>query len=389
MATAYTDSIHDQAITIAIDAEAWAQPIKSGWLTRSRELNRLLGKATHLLRIPAIDDAEPIWYAGVAGTSFAAGIERMAVEHDVLRDAIVAFPLDARIYAAGVENGLVQQEWVLYPDAFEAHVQTWREEGRTFTLLTGGGRQDVELPNAANLPVDIDTEAMTFKHASIALIGAGLLRWRDCVAVSSLALLTVGLSVALAWWQRAPSVEPLQRVAALIGQPAAPVRHTASAELAKLALLSAEHDEPLWRAWRATELRYDAAQGSLELHSATAAPVSALIGTLPDSPAVPPLLPYTVHEFHGMLAFHLESDAWSLAFGDPYPIGDATELEQHLTVSIGDATDPYKTSVTLALADLANRLKRVPITMHQANCAIVTGRFAACDLKFAIRGASA
>ena len=388
MATAYTDTIQDQQITITIDAEAWAQPVKTSWFSRCRQLNHLLGKSTHLLRIPAVEDAESIWYAGVAGTSFAAGVERMAIEHASLRDAIVAFPLDTRIYVADVESGLVQNEWVLYPDALETHVQIWREEERHFVVLTGGGRQDVVLPNAATMPIDIDIVVMAFKHASLALLTAGLFRWRDCVAVLSLSVFTLGLTFALTWWQRAPTIEPLHRVAALITQPDAPARHTASAELAKLALLSAEHDESLWRAFNATEFKYDAARGTVELHSANTTPISTPIGALPVSPKVPPLLPYTILEFHNKLSSHLASRQWTLSFGEPYPIGDATELEQHMNVLIGNANDPLETSVTLALIDLAKWIERLPITMHQANCIVVEGRFAACDLKFAIRGAS-
>ncbi len=97
MASAYVDTINGQPLTLTIDAVAWAQPLVASWLTRCRELNRLLGKSTHLLRIPATDKTEPIWYAGVAGTSLAAGIERMAITHEVLRDSIVAFSLDSRI----------------------------------------------------------------------------------------------------------------------------------------------------------------------------------------------------------------------------------------------------------------------------------------------------
>ena len=267
--------------------------------------------------------------------------------------------------------------------------KTWREEGRDFVLLTGGGRQVVDLPNAAELPVDIDTDAMTFRHASIALLSAGLLRWRDCIALITICMVAIGLSSALAWWQRAPTIEPLQRVTAFVTQSPSPVRHTASAELAKLVHLAAEHDPTLWHVHRATDLEYDTATGIVELHLQNSAPISTHIGLLPVSPPVPPLQPYTIHEFHTLLASHLESQAWLVTFGDPYSVGDGTELEQHVTVAIGDASNPFETAVTTALIDLSERLVRIPITMHKANCAIVDGWFAACELKFAIRGASA
>ena len=389
MATAYADTISGQPITVAINATAWAQPVAVGWLARCRELNRLLGDATHFLRIPGVENSEPTWYAGVGGTSLAAGIERMAIAHDVLRNSIVAFPLDTRIYVANVERGLVRDEWMLYPDALETHIQTWREEGRHFTLLSGGGQQQVEMPNAADVPVDIDTATMTFQHASVALLAAGLIRWRDCFAAMGLMVVAVGLSFALAWWRSVPTIAPLQQVAALASQPAAPVRHIASAELAKLASLATEHDPVLWHLHNATELTYDTASGTVQLHSSSAMPVSTQIGPLPITPAVPPLQPYTLHAFHARLVSHLESHAWTLHLGDPYPIGHDTDLEQHLSVSIGNAEEPFETSVTLALIDLSERLVRVPITLHHAACTVVEGRLATCELTFALRGLSA
>ena len=389
MATAYTDTINGQPLTIVIDAVAWAEPVAMGWFARCLKLNRLLGDSTHLLHIPAVDDSEPIWYAGVTGTSLAAGIERMAIEHEPLRESIVAFPLDSRIYVARVEQGLVREEWFLYPDAFETHVQTWREQGRPFVLLTGDGRQNAEMPNAIEIPVDIDTQAMAFKHASFALLAARLLRWRDCIATLSIGVFAVGLSFAFAWWQRAPTVEPLQRVTALVTQPTSPVRHTASAELAKLVEIAAEHDPVLWHVHHATELKYDPSTGTVELHLADADPVSTHIGPLPSAPTVPELLPYTIHEFHTLLAVHLESPTWRVAFGDPYPVANSEDLEQHVTVSIGNVERPFETSVTAALIDLSKRLMRVPITMHQADCSILEGWFTSCELKLAIRGAAA
>lgn len=387
MATAYTDTVNGQPITVAINAAAWQEPAITSWWARCRELNRLLKDATHLLKIES-EDAEPTWYAGVAGTSLAAGIERMAISHDELRGSIVAFPLDTRIYVADLPKRLVAQEWVLYSDAFENHVRTWREEGRKFTLLTGGGRQDVDMPNAAQVPVDIDTGAMSFRHASLSLLVAGLLCWRDCVAAFGIIVLAVSLSFAATWWQRAPTIEPLKRVAALVSQQASPVRYTASAELAKLALLAAEHDAVLWQIHDATELRYDTLRGTVELHSSTVAPISTSMGALPVSPEVPTLLPYTINAFQTTLAALLESSAWMLTFGDPYPIGTAAELEQHLTISVGSTDEPFEHSIPLALIDLSERLTRLPVTLHYANCSVVEGRFAACELSFTIRGTS-
>ncbi len=389
MAIAYEDGINGQPLTITIDAIAWAQPSATSWWNRCRALNRLLGKSTHLLHLKATDKTEHIWYAGVAGTSLAAGIERMAIAHDSLRESIVAFPLDTRIYVANLQKGLVREEWVLYPDAFDRHVQTWRAEGRHFTLLTGGGRLQPRLPNAVQLPVDIDTNAMLFRHASLALFSAGLLRWRDCVTALVLVVLSIVVSFAFVWWDGTQSAQPLQRVAALVAEPAAPVRHTASAELAELALLIAEHDVALWRTHGATELSYDADAGVLELQTASETPVKTEIGRLSVTLNPVSLEPYTLHSFHAQLAGHLASPAWTFSFGDPYTVGLGAELEQHVTISITQEDASSDVSVAAALVDLSERLVRLPITLYTADCKVSEGNVSACELSFAIRGLSA
>ena len=386
MASAYQATINGQPITIAINAVAWAQPAAASWLTRCRELNRLLGKHTHLLCVSASDRPEPIWYAGVGGTSLAAGIEQMAIAHETLRESIVAFPLDERIYVANLQKGLVREEWVLYADAFATRVQAWRAEGRDFILLTGGGRIDTDLPNAARLPVDVDTKAMTFKHASIALLTAGLLRWRDCATLLGILVVALGMSLVLSFWQRAPSVGPLQQVAALVTQPTLPVRHRASAELAALAMLVSEHDVPLWRLHGATEFTYDAAQASVALHSDSATRLSTTIVTGSTSPEPPQIQPFTIEAFRLSLTTYLASPSWTLTFGEPYPVGSEDEFEQHVTVSIDIASDIETFSMASALVDVSERLVRLPITLHRTDCKIQEGAFDVCELSLTIRG---
>ena len=388
MATAYTDAINVQPITIAINAVTWAQPPGAGWFARCRDLNRLLGSSTHLLRLPAADEAEPVWYAGVAGTSLAAGIDLMAITHESIRNSIVAFPLDTHIYVADVRQGLVRDEWVLYLDGFEARVNSWREEGRTFTLLTGGGRQIVDMPNAGELQVDIDTDAMTFKHASLALLSAGLVRWRDCLTTIAVLMLAFVISSTLNWWLRAPTIEPLQRVASLVTQEVTPPRHTASAELAVLAMLAATHDVALWREHGVSQFHYNAERRSLELKTADGMPMSTPMGSLPVAPEPLPLVPYTLESFQFKLTDHLNSPQWSVSFGDPYPIGIGSELEQHVTVAVGSVDESYQVAVAAALVDLSERLVRLPITLYLVNCPVADGMLTTCELKFAIRGAS-
>ena len=388
MATAYHDAVNGQPLTITINADAWAQPDTANWFTRCRELNRLLRKSTHLLHLPAAEGTETTWYAGVGGTSLAAGIERMALSEVALRKAIVVLPLDTRIYVANVQKGLIREEWVLYPDACDTRVQAWRNEGREFVLLTGGGRSTVDLPNAAELQVDIDTESMSFKYASVAFLANGLIRWRDCVAVCLVTLLTVGTSFAIAWWQRSPSIDPLQKVAALVTQPIAAAQFNASAELAKLALISAEHDADLWNVEGATDLNYKATVGEVELRFANSTLISTPIEPLPIVPDIAVLRPYTLATFKEKLEGYLVSPNWSLAFGDPYPIGAGKESEQQITISVGDAAVANVTSVAPALVDLSERLVRLPIALHEVNCSVGEGVVNYCELRLAIRGLS-
>ena len=315
----------------------------------------------------------------------------MAFDHETLRDCVVVFPLDTRIYVADVQQGLVREEWMLYVEAFEHQVKTWRERGRAFTLLTGGGRQSVDMPNAAELPIDIDTEAMTFQHASMALLSAGLIRWRDCFLALAVIVFALAISATLSWWLRAPTIEPLQRVASLVTQDVAPLRYTASSELASLAMLVATHDVALWQDHLVSELAYDPANGILELKPANAEPINASIGQLPIAPIPPPLRPYTIHSYQAKLTNHLSSPLWTVTFGDPYPIGLGSELEQHVTVTIQTSDETGESdyiSVAPALVDLSGRLIQLPIALHQANCIVSDGMISTCELKFAIRGAS-
>ena len=313
----------------------------------------------------------------------------MAIVHEVLRESIVAFPLDERIYVANLQKGLVREEWVLYADAFATRVQAWRAEGRRFILLTGGGRSDTDLPNAARLPVDIDTEAMMFKHASIALLATGLLRWRDCAILLGMIFVTIGISLAFSLWDRAPSARPLQQVAALVAQPTLPIRHRASAELAELAMLVSVHDEALWRLHGATEFEYDAAQDRVVLHSDSATRLSTTIVTGSTSPEPPQLQPFTIEAFRLRLTTHLASPNWTLTYGEPYPVGSEDEFEQHVTVLIDIAPDTQGESMAAALVDLSERLVRLPITLHRADCTISEGAFDMCELSLTIRGRGA
>ena len=388
MAIAYLDAVNGHPLTIAVDAVAWAQPDAANWFTRCRELNRLLRKSTHLLCIPAADKTETTWYAGVAGTSLAAGIERMAISEEVLRHSIVAFPLDTRIYVANVQKGLVREEWVLYPDAFETRVQTWRAERREFVILTGGGRLEIDLPYVSQLPVDIDSKAMSFRHASVALLTGGMVRWRDCISALLAVVMALGASFSFSWWQSTPNIDPLQKVAALVTQPVAPAYYNASAELAKLALVAAEHDVALWKVEEATDLSYKATDGVIELHFASGSPIRTPIAPLPIAPNVATLKPYTLSTFKEKLEEHLASAVWSLTFGDPYPIGAAAELEQHVSVMIGDVSSVGETSIAAALVDLSERLVGLPIMLYEANCTVTQGDVNACELRLAIRGLS-
>lgn len=386
MATSYVDAINGQPLTISIDAVAWAQPVAASWLTRCRELNRLLRKSTHLLCAPSGEKSEKVWYAGVSGTSLAAGLERMAIAEKNLRDAIAAFPLDSRIYVARLQNGLVREEWVLYPDAFDDHVRTWRSEGRNFTVLTGGGRLSLELPNAAHVPVDIDSNAMVFKHASLALLEVGLLRWRDCVLGFGVLAIAICASFLLALWQRTPIVEPLQRVAVLVTQSTDPVDYDASAKLAAIALQVANHDVALWQAHSVSELRYEAEHETLELHSTSSEPIKTPLVNVPKSPDVVSLEPYTIQAYETKLMHHLASPNWTLTFGEPYPVGMDSEFEKHVSISIGSSDKDYGKSISAILVELSERLRGLPIKLHQANCAISDGVFISCELRFSIRG---
>ncbi len=384
MATSHHDTISGQPIAIVTDAKAWQEPDITSWWSRCREINRLLRGATHVVKVDW-GDAPATWFAGSAGTSLAAGIEHMAVNHERLRDGIVALALDERIYTASLTGGLVREEWFLYPNAFTEQVQAWRSEGRTLTRLTGGGTQDVELPNAADIPVDIDTDALTLRHASFALISAGLLRWRDGVLALGAVLLASSITLGLNWWRTDTTLVPVQDLVALVTEPAPPARFDAAVDVGILAHLAATHDAVLWDVNDASRLEFDPAERRFTLHMHSRPSLSTVAPAVQPEPP-PPLVPYTLRALHDGLADHLHSSYWSLTFGPPYAIGSGDDLEQHVTIAIGHETDANDIGVAYALVKLTKRLRRLPVTLHHANCAVQKGAFQSCELQFAIRG---
>lgn len=393
-----TPSSHDDAIqvspmSVSIDATALVQSKLSPWHLRCRELNSMLGDATHLLRVPSDTQDESTWYAGAPGVSLAAGIERMAVEHEAIRDAIVVLPFDQRIYAADVQSGLVRGEWMLYEDALKQRISEWRMVNRNFVVLTGGGKQEVDLPNSLELPIDMDVDALIYEPASLAMLKAGMIRWRDLIAGAGVVAMATLATVGAAWWQSVPDDFDMAQLAAVVIPEAPPMRMRGAVDLVPFVEMTATHDAGLWRLGGVESVAFDPATNLVQAKSASGGIVAQTELPRATGEETPTLQPYLMTTLVNGLNALLDSDHWSATIAEPYTVG-RNLLEAHLDITVGDAdesgnatsADSNQSSVAVGLIELVRRIDRLPVGLHSVVCDVTDGRIQMCKLKFALRG---
>ena len=393
-----TPSSHDDAIqvspmTVSIDATALVQSKLSSWHLRCRELNAMLGDATHLLRVQSDSQDESTWYAGAPGVSLAAGIERMAIEHETMRDALVVFPFDQRIYVCDVQGGLVRAEWMLYEDAFKQRISEWRMANRNFVVLTGGGKQEVDLPNSLELPIDMDVNALVYEPASLAMLKAGLIRWRDLMVGASAVAIATLATVGATWWQSVPDDFDMSQLAAVVIPEAPPMRMRGALDLVPFVELTATHDAGLWRLGGVESVVFDPATNLTQAKSAAGGIVAQTELPRATGEETPTLQPYLMTTLVNGLDALLVSEYWSATISEPYTVG-RNLLEAHLDITVGavdgsgnaTSTDSNQSTVSIGLIELARRIDRLPIGLHSADCDVTDGRIHTCKLKFALRG---
>lgn len=182
------DGIGGKRVAVVYDVPQLPLPTGGSRWARSRQLRRFAraNRASHLLRVRDAAGEADTWWAGRGGVSFAAAIEAWAETEKDVRDDIVVVPLDRRIYAAELEDRLVEREYVLGSARLTEMVPRWRPRpirafaaGAMASSLDGVVRLD-------GLPFDL--RAHRFRPVSAALTAAGLFAPAQVAAAALLAV---------------------------------------------------------------------------------------------------------------------------------------------------------------------------------------------------------
>lgn len=167
------DAIGGMGVTVVYDAPQLPLPTASSRWARSRQLQRFAraNRASHLLRVRDASGEADTWWAGRGGVSFAAAIDAWAESEADVRNDVVVVPLDRRIYAAELEDRLVEQEHVFGPARLKEMMARWR--GRSIRGFAASRKAALDgLLRLEALPFDL--RAHRFRPVSVALTGAGL-----------------------------------------------------------------------------------------------------------------------------------------------------------------------------------------------------------------------
>ena len=167
------ESIGGKRVAVVYGAPQLPLPTTGSRWARSRQLHRFARThgASHLLRVRDASGEADVWWAGRAGVSFAAAIEAWAETQPDVRDDVVVVPLDKRIYAAELEDRLVEQEYVLGAARLTEMMAEWRQRTvRTFAAGEMGSALEGVTPEA----VPFDLRARRFRAVPAALTAAGL-----------------------------------------------------------------------------------------------------------------------------------------------------------------------------------------------------------------------
>ena len=168
------DAIGGKVVAVVYGAPQLPLPTAGSRWARSRQLHRFAraNRASHLLRVRDASGDADTWWAGRSGVSFAAAVDAWAEIEAEIRDDIVLIPLDKRIYAAELEDRLVEQEHVVGAARLREMMARWQERPvRAFSAGDMGRNLGGVAPLKA-LP--FDPRLHRFRPVSTALTAAGL-----------------------------------------------------------------------------------------------------------------------------------------------------------------------------------------------------------------------
>ena len=181
------DSIGGKAVAVVYATPQLPLPTAGSRWARSRQLHRFAraNEASHLLRVRDSAGEADTWWAGRAGVSFAAAIDAWAETERRVRDEVVILPLDKRIYAAELEDRLVEREHVLGAARLKEMLPGWQQRStRAFVVGEMVSALEGVMPLEA-LP--FDPLAHRFRRMSAALTAAGLFAPAQVVAAALVA----------------------------------------------------------------------------------------------------------------------------------------------------------------------------------------------------------
>lgn len=379
-----TDEHEGKAVDVVMHAAAWQQPITLGWLERCQNVCKLLKRterATHLLRIVDANGELETWHAGRAGVSIAAALERLALEHAIVRDAVVLVPLTSRTYFAEMSGALVQAEGALFDKAILTKVRDWHQANRrTVQISLTGGRQ-CDIPGTEKLDIDLNLDGFRFSRASEGMLRAKLVRMRDCVLLLTLCCILVSTWIGFKWLSQRTHLEIVDPID-LVDHYEPKVRiPQAGPTLAMLAAVLANRDQAVWSTEVLGRLVFDPETQVLSLfHQASEQAVVAHrieYGSLPrmaDSSIELSALRVRIKQL-------LQDSKLEAVWEDVFDTGN-TKRGQRFTVIL-------ETFPTLQLIDLADIFKSLPIRLVSVECTLGFGNLQECTVQFAIQGKAA
>ncbi len=181
------DAIDGRRIAVVVNAAQLPLPKAGGWWARSRQLRRFArtNGASHLLRVRDSSDDTDTWWAGRGGVSFAAAIDAWTGTVDNRSDVVVV-SLDRRVYAAELEDGLVEREYMLGAARLPAMMTGW--EQRSITVFAAGRMSSAFDESLRPEALPFDLTASRFRPASVALTAAGLFAPPQTLALALVAV---------------------------------------------------------------------------------------------------------------------------------------------------------------------------------------------------------
>lgn len=197
------DGIQGKALAVVVDAPQLPLGREVGRVSRSRQVRRFAreNQASHLLNVK---DAEgETWLAGEAGVSFAAAIDGWAESAAGVADDVVLVPLDERIYAAELVDGLVENEVVFAERRLREKLDGW--SGRTVRGFEGGLLGDALADIVALDAPPFDLRSRRYRRAAVALTVAGLYAPAQVAAVAVVAAIAAAAGLHGVWRDRAPT----------------------------------------------------------------------------------------------------------------------------------------------------------------------------------------